>query len=343
MKQSWQGRHILVTGGTGFIGSFLVERLLDAGARVRVPLRAENYRALSSRRAEVEWIAGDLRDPAYCSELANGVDEVFHLAACRRNPEVHRKKSSDILNENVRMTLAIIEALKERGPVPVTFFSTANIPQSMDTVALSQMETVDGYVLGKALCETLWFTAARQHHFPLLIVRPVGAYGPRDTFTEEGNVIPAMMVKARDSDDALQLWGSGDEERAFLYVEDLVDAVLALREEDARDIQYITTSDVVTVRRLAEAVIDLVHPGLTLRFDSKKRLAKRAVPALPIHPVLQTKKWTPLAEGLLRTYAFWSLGGASPEQSRRARDDKQIESILSGKRKKKVVVSSSHP
>ncbi|MBP9850882.1 MAG: NAD-dependent epimerase/dehydratase family protein, partial [Candidatus Peribacteraceae bacterium] len=58
----WKGKHVLVTGGTGFIGSLLVEELLDRGASVRVPIRAANYRSLTKRRGEIEWVDGDLRD-----------------------------------------------------------------------------------------------------------------------------------------------------------------------------------------------------------------------------------------------------------------------------------------
>lgn len=305
MRQSWKGRRVLVTGGTGFIGSHLVERLLAEGAEVRVPIRAENYRALSTRRAEIDWLEGDLRDPAYCTELVEGVDEVFHLAGCRRNTAYHQKRCSDVLTENVRMTLALLEGLKEHPSIPVTFFSTANVPPSMDSVALSQEPKVDGYVLGKALCETLWFTAARQRGFRLLIVRPVGAYGPRDTFTEEGNVIPSLMVKTRDTEDILDVWGDGSEERAFLYIADLIEAVFTLLKEGAHGIQYITSKDVVTVKELAESIRDLVKADVRIRFDASKALIRRTIPTLPLHPALRKMQWTPFHEGLQKTFHAW--------------------------------------
>ncbi len=305
MQHSWKDRHILVTGGTGFIGSFLVEYLLDHGAKVRVPVRSENYRALSERRSEIDWMEGDLRDPLYCASLVSGVNEVFHMASCRRNVTLHRTKCSDVLNENVRMTLALIEGLKERDPIPVTFFSTANIPPSMDPVALSQSESVDGYVLGKALCETLWFTAAKQRQFPLLILRPVGVYGPRDTFAEDGNVIPALMMKARDHD-VLEVWGTGDEERSFLYVEDLIRAIDRLCSAGVTGIQYVTSNDVVTVRELAEGICALVKPGMSVTFDPEKSLRPRTIPMLKPHPTLASLEWTGLQEGLTQTFHAWN-------------------------------------
>lgn len=303
----WNGKTVLVTGGTGFIGSFLVERLLERGASVRVPLRAQNYRALSHRRAEIEWMEGDLRDSFYCEQLVDGVDYIFHLAASRRNVEYHHKRPSDVMNDNVRMSLALLDAIREKEvSVPVTFFSTANIPPAIDTIEIAQQEKMDGYVLGKALCCTLWLAAAKQRGFPLLLVRPVGAYGPRDTFNEDANVIPALMVKARDAKTQLDVWGDGTQERAFLYVEDLVAAIMALVDADAHGIQYITSEDIVTVRELAESIRDIVRPDLPIVFDADRPIGGRTIPMLPMHEAIRSIKWTPLKEGLKKTYEFWN-------------------------------------
>lgn len=301
---------VLVTGGTGFIGSFLVERLLEEGATVRVPIRAKNYRALSERRSEIEWMEGDLRDPEYCQQLVAGVDQVFHLASCRRNVAYHHDKCSDVINANVGMTLALLEAIRALdAAVPVVVFSTANVPLDTDVIALARAEKVDGYILGKALSEVLWLTAQRQRDFPLLIVRPVGVYGPRDTFTEDGNVIPALMVKAQRSDDALRVWGSGGQQRSFLYVEDLVDAVLTLVEARADGVQYVSAPEAWSVRELAEAIRDIAHPGLPVVFDTKKPEGSPRIIPLPMHEALKRFPWTPLQEGLRKTYEHFNSAG----------------------------------
>lgn len=301
---SFEGKKVLVTGGTGFIGSVFVENLLSMGAGVRVPVRTKTYRWLSKLRSKIDWMEGDLREPEYCEKLIEGVDHVFHLASHRRNVDFHYKHCADVLAGNIEMTMALALAMKGRPDLHVIFFSSANVPPEIDVIRLAQQEKTDGYVLGKAVCETLWLTAARQYGFSLLVVRPVGTYGERDTFNEEGNVIPSLMVKAQTKDQ-LQVWGSGKQERLFLYVDDLVRAVFCMLNHDATGIQYVMPTQLTTISKLATMVRDLVRPGLPIVFDKSKTEGSRSLAVLPIHECLKDFPWTPLEEGLKKTYEGW--------------------------------------
>ncbi len=308
MSISWTDKRVVVTGGTGFIGSVFVERLLELGAHVRVPVRAENFRALSKKRSKIEWVEGNLRSTEYCESVLEGIDYVFHLASHRRNIDFHRTHCSDVMTGNIEMSLALLSAVKSRK-IGVTFMSSANVPPALDVIGAMQEEYVDGYVLGKAICETLWSVAARQYGFPLLVVRPVGTYGPRDTFSKDGNVIPSLMVKAAASKEVLQVWGSGQQRRVFLYVDDLVSATLQLLDEDVRGVQYVAPPDSVTIAELAEQIRSIVHPSLTLEFDTSKPEGSRTVAVLPMHSCLSAFAWTPLSDGLQQTYRGWKTKG----------------------------------
>lgn len=304
MSRSWQGRRVAVTGGTGMTGSFLVERLLALGARVRVAVRPG--RARQPWLAGAEVVEGDLADPVCCAELLDGAGELLHLASCRRNVAWHHEKSGEVSRANVAMTMALLAALQERPATSVVFFSTANITQPLDPLELQHRPTIDGYVAGKYAAELLWLAAARERGQRLLVLRPVGIYGPRDWFSADGNVIPSLIVKASGAEGPLAIWGSGRQERSFLYVEDVVGALLRLLDHDAEGLHYVSPPEVVTIGDLAAQIRDLVRPGLPLAFDTSRQEGVLRLSRQPLPACLQDYPWTPLAEGIRRTAAWWA-------------------------------------
>lgn len=298
MKPDWPRERVVVTGGTGFIGSFVVERLLDAGAKVRVPRRG-GPGFLAGREREVEWAEGDLHDGVFCAELLRGATRLFHFASVRRNVAFHHEHAGEVLRGNVSLSTALATVVHAQ-PIPVLFCSSANVPPSV-ALPIPPQAPYDGYALGKFVCEMMWQATAAQDRFPLLILRPVGVYGPRDRFAADGNVIPALILKAQAATTRLDVWGSGRMERSFLYVEDLAAAVFALTEADVTGTEYVSPKETVTVRALATQIRDLVHPELPLHFDTSRPEGANQPPIPPSHPSLSSLAWTPLQEGLRRT------------------------------------------
>jgi nucleoside-diphosphate-sugar epimerase len=315
MRASWQGRRVAVTGATGMTGAVLVQQLLALGAHVRIHLRGDDRRDLARLGGNLEIVRGDLRDPGVCARLLDGMEELIHLASCRRNVAFHHERSGFVARTNVALTVALLEALQSCPGIPVTFFSTANIASPPDTLSLQGQGTVDGYVTGKYACELLWLAAAREHGFPLLILRPVGIYGPGDHFSVDGNVIPSLVVKAEQGGDGLVIWGSGEQERSFLYVDDVAAVLLRFLDRGVLGVQYVSSPERVTVRELATRVRDLVRPGLPLVFDTSRPEGARTLPPYPVHECLGDFPWTGLGTGLRRTVDWWAAGGAPARQA----------------------------
>jgi nucleoside-diphosphate-sugar epimerase len=301
----WSNQRVTVTGATGFIGSVFIEALLKRGAHIKAPIRSRNFRSLSTLRSQVEWLEGDLRDEEYCKQLIMGSNFIVHLASHRRTTEFHKEHCADVLLGNLEMSTALAQACKDYPHAKVVFLSTANVPPELDVVQVSQQDSLDGFVLGKALSEALWFATSKQYSFPLLVLRPVGAYGERDTFTVESNMIPSFMVRAEEATQELTLFGTGKEERVFLYIDDVIEAMFRLMDAQATGIQYIMPPETATVESVARAICDLVNPSLSLKFDASHPISARSLAVLPNHPCLHDLHWTPLHEGLRRTYEGW--------------------------------------
>lgn len=153
-------------------------------------------------------------------------------------------------------------------------------------------------------CEHAWTRASRDRGFPLLIIRPVSVYGPRDTFTAESNVIPALIVRAAQPAKELTVWGSGRQQRSFVYAPDMAEAMLRLRAEGVEGTEYVCPPASVTIAEVAETIRDLVQPGLPVRFDAAKPHGP-SLPPFPVHTILQSYPWTDIREGLRRTVEWY--------------------------------------
>ncbi len=290
------GSTVLVTGGSGFIGQHLIGALLERGAQVRVTSRQAASENLPSG---CMWLTGDLQDAAFCAGALTGVDCVIHLAALHKNVAYHKEYAQEVQETN----LTLSRSLAQHVPTGcrVVFFSTALIQDRPWTLA---RPPDDGYVMGKALEEVLWEKAAAATGFPLLILRPVGVYGPGEEAGPDAHVIPSLVRRAQESAQTLTVWGDGRAERCFLFVRDLAAAAVRLLEADATGIVTLRSSEApVTVAQLAATIRNLVKPELRLAFDPDQPRGVSLVPPLDLPVCLEGLAWTPLEEGLRQTVA----------------------------------------
>lgn len=309
----------LVTGGAGFIGSHLCERLLDRGDEV---ICLDNF--FTGRRSNVEALLGrpgfeiirhDVIEPILLE-----VDRIFHLA-CPASPVHYQYNPVKTVKTNVMGTINML-GLAKRVRARLLHASTSEVYG--DPEVHPQPETYWGnvnpigprscYDEGKRVAETLCFDYHRQNDVDIRVVRIFNTYGPR-MLRDDGRVVSNFVVSALNGDD-ITVYGDGSQTRSFCYVDDLVAGLIAMMDQGSEiGPVNLGNPEEFTILQLAELILDLtgssskiVHRALPQDDPTRRRpeidKAKR---------LLDWEPSIPAKDGLSRTIAYF-------EESLRARD-----------------------
>ncbi len=226
----FDGAGVLVTGGAGFIGSHLVDALVERRARVRVldDLSSGALGNLEHHGDTVELQRGDVRDVEACRRACHGVQWVFHLAALVSVPRSVEDPASTIA-VNVTGTANVFAASHEAGASRVVYASSSSVYG--DHKGVPQREGEEGaalspYAASKAMDEQLATVLARSRGQQLVGLRFFNVYGPRqDPEGAYAAVIPRFLAAARRGT-PMEIHGDGEQSRDFVYVTDAVEAAL---------------------------------------------------------------------------------------------------------------------
>ena len=317
-------KRVLVTGGAGFLGSHLIDRLLDLGHDV---VCADNLFTGSKRNIEhlhgnprFEFIRHDVTFPLYVE-----VDEIWNLA-CPASPIHYSHDPVQTTKTSVHGAINMLGLAKRLG-CPIFQASTSEVYG--DPSVHPQTEGYWGnvnpigprscYDEGKRCAETLFFDYHRQHKLDIKVARIFNTYGPR-MHPNDGRVVSNFIVQALRGED-ITIYGEGQQTRSFCYVDDLVSGFLKLMATEPGFTGPVNLGNPgeFTIRQLAEAVIELTGAGSKLVFrplptdDPMQRQPDitQARSKLGWEPAVQ------LDEGLRRTIAYFeqllSLGSRTPE------------------------------
>ncbi|WP_270933776.1 UDP-glucuronic acid decarboxylase family protein [Falsiroseomonas oryzae] len=321
-------KRVLVTGGAGFLGSHLCERLLSTGHDV---LCVDNYftgskdnilHLLADPRFEV--LRHDITFPLYVE-----VDEIYNLA-CPASPVYYQYDPVQTTKVSVLGSINMLGLAKRVG-ARILQASTSEVYG--DPTVHPQPEEYRGnvnplgprgcYDEGKRCAETLFFDYARQHRVRIRVVRIFNTYGPRLN-ASDGRVVSNFIVQALRGDD-ITIYGDGGQTRAFCYVDDLIDGLMAMMgaDDDVTGPVNLGNPHEIPVLELAERILALT--------GSRSRIIRKPLPVddptqrcPEISRARQLLKWEPridLDEGLRRTIAYFVQKMQGAEPPRASNDD----------------------
>ena len=305
-------RQTLVTGGAGFIGSHLCERLLERSDDV---LCVDNF--YTGRRSNIQHLMGnpmfEVQRHDVCFSLYVEVDEIFNLA-CPASPVHYQFDPVQTTKVSVHGAINML-GLAKRVKARILQASTSEIYG--DPTVHPQKEGYWGnvnpigprscYDEGKRCAETLFFDYRRQHQLPIKVARIFNTYGPR-MHPNDGRVVSNFIMQALNNQD-ITVYGDGTQTRAFCYVDDLVDGLIRLMDtsDDVTGPVNLGNPVEFTIRQLAELTIELT--------GSSSRIVHRPLPEddpkqrrPDISMAQELLAWTPrvqLRDGLTKTIAYF--------------------------------------
>ena len=258
----------LITGGAGFIGSHLAERLLGRGDRVVLldnlsTGSMDNIRHLKSRD-RMQYHLDNIENRQLVAELVDDADAVIHLAAAV-GVKLIVESPVRTIETNVNGTQMILEAANKKKKLVLTastsevYGKNTNVPfhEDADLVLGPTTKGRWSYAASKALDEFLALSYWKEKHLPVIVVRFFNTVGPRQT-GRYGMVLPNFVKSALDNT-PIQIYGDGKQSRCFCDVRDTVEALLRLldTQKSIGEVVNIGNTEEVTILRLAERVRDL--------------------------------------------------------------------------------------
>ncbi|MEW6254647.1 MAG: NAD-dependent epimerase/dehydratase family protein [Pseudomonadota bacterium] len=325
------GRRVAIFGGSGFIGSHVVEMLLELGASPVVLSRSTTPPFLSHLTGQVEVIAGDLRDYEAATRTVRGCSVVLNLAAMVAGIEWNANHPASMFMNNMGIFFNAVRASVDHRVERLLVTSSACVYPRHCSVPTPESEgfldvpepTNAGYGWAKRMEEFLGAAAAQEYGISVAIARPYNAYGPRDDFDPQtSHVIPALIRKALESTDgSFKVWGDGSHSRSFLYVDDfargLIEVAARYPEADAVNIgtpEEVTIRDVAT--NIASIASEILGRSISPTFDPQGLTGqpRRACDITKAVNLLDYRARVPLSDGL-RTTMDWYISCTSHSAS----------------------------
>ncbi len=334
---NWGGKKVLVTGGASFIGSHLVDRLVERGAKVRVAddLSSGRLENLHLSQSAVDFKKGDLRDRHFTRAMVQGTEVVFHLAACHGGRGFIDTHPADCASNLVLDGIVFDEAWRA-GVERICFASSACVYPIQHQVAPTNGNMVflreewadpfkagcagaDGeYGWAKLMGEMTLKAYWKQHGLKSVACRLFTAYGEREN---ETHAVIALIAKAFIRMDPYEIWGDGQQDRNFTYVGDIVEGMIRASQEitDGSAVNVGTAEHIKIIDAVKMIFAEMDFTPQALAFDTSKPVGvfSRAADLTRTRATLRWEPATSFKDGLRRTIEWYCRSRDAAEVSSR--------------------------
>jgi len=266
---NWSEKKILVTGGNGFLGSFLVEEL-----------KKKNPKKLEISSSKIH----DLRDKKDCKNILNDIDIVFHLAGNAGGINYLKEKKAEVFYDNIMLGTNMIHEAKEANVEKLITLGTICSYPKYSPIPFDEENIWDGYPdetqayygLAKKMLLVQAQAYKEQFGFNTIVTIPTNLYGPRDNFDPKyAGVIPTLITKfftaKKQNEQVVTLWGDGNPSRDFLYAGDAANGLILAAEKYNETLPVnLGADEETTIKNLATIISELIGFNGNIEWDITK-------------------------------------------------------------------------
>ena len=269
----YNGKTVLVTGGTGFVGTHIVQELLKQDANIVVPI---HRRQLVIDDNRIDTVYADLTRQEDCLKISKDIDYIFHAAGDVASAGVTTENLMKAISTNLIFTSQMLHAAWEENVDRMLIFSSSTgYPVTNYPIKEEEMwngpthPTYFGYGWMRRYLERMGEFVASKSNVKISIVRPTATYGNLD---DSGHVIPSLIKRAIKKENPFIVWGTGEEIRDFLHVSDLARGCLLMLEKCANcDPVNIGYGKPVTIKEIVDIILSSTdHKDADIIFHSSK-------------------------------------------------------------------------
>ena len=317
IAEFFNGRKVLVTGGTGLIGRPLVDRLVAAGAKVKIASLDDPSRV----QPGVEFVRADLRFFGECLGVCRGMDCVFHLAGVKGSPAVTKSRPASFFVPTTMFNTALLEAARVQDVQSILYtssigvYSPAPVLREEDVWSTfpSPNDRFAGWAkrMGELQCEAYSIEYGPGRY---VVVRPANVYGPFDHFAgDDAMVVPSLIRKLAESSGILEVWGDGSPVRDLVYSDDVACGMMQAAKCGRPGPFNLGCGVGYSIRELVETLVRVSGKEVEVKWltDKPSGDACRLMDIGKAQFEIGYQPLTSLEEGLRKTWEWYTTVGKS--------------------------------